>query len=312
MLNNILVSVVLPAYKSRFLSEAIRSIINQSYSNFELIIVDDYSPENLKVITDEFKDERIVYLRNDKNIGGENLVKQWNKCINYANGEYIVLAADDDTYEEDFLLKCVELAVKYPSCDLIRSRVNCIDEFGNSLSNEPEQSELTSKYEYLYNWLKANIYICIGNFMFKSRILKEKKFIQFPSAFCSDIASTILFSQNGVVNTEKLLFNFRISSIHLSSSSNSKHIIDKLNANNDFYKWIFELDYPEPCSEYDMYFYQQINFKKLYEKCVFDLFNQAVKHLPVNKLFLINQIDVLKFQDKVKILLRYFYNRIKI
>lgn len=310
-MDNVFISVVLPAYKGKFLGESIKSILDQSYKNFELIIVDDCSPENLKAIVDDFSDHRIIYYRNETNIGGQNLIHQWNKSINYAKGEYIVLAADDDTYEINFLERCVKLALKFPSCDLIRGRVNCIDEFGNSLSHERKINEFVSKYEYLYHWLEANIYICIGNFMFKASVLKDKKFIEFPSAFCSDIATTIEIAENGVGNTEELLFNFRISSIHLSSSINLKQIEDKLIANNEFYKWIFNLNYQEPNNESDRFFFKKIQYSHLYQKCVFDFYNQAYKFLPLNKLWYINKLTVLKLKDKLRMCLRYFYNRIR-
>ena len=57
-------SFVLPAYKARFFREAIESILNQTYSEFELIIVNDASPEDLDSIVNSYSDERIRYYRN--------------------------------------------------------------------------------------------------------------------------------------------------------------------------------------------------------------------------------------------------------
>lgn len=54
--------------------------------------------------------------------------------------------------------------------------------------------------------------------MFKTQILKERKFIDFPFAFGSDVATTIMMADQGVANTKDMLFQFRISNIHLSSS----------------------------------------------------------------------------------------------
>ena len=55
---------LMPAYKAAFFREAIQSILNQTYKDFQLIISDDCSPEALKAIVDDFDDERIVYRRN--------------------------------------------------------------------------------------------------------------------------------------------------------------------------------------------------------------------------------------------------------
>ena len=66
-------SFVLPAYKARFFREAIESILNQTYSEFELIIVNDASPEDLDSIVNSYSDERIRYYRNKENIGGRDI-----------------------------------------------------------------------------------------------------------------------------------------------------------------------------------------------------------------------------------------------
>ena len=70
-------SFVMPAYKSQFLSKAIESILKQTYSVFELIIINDASPESLKEIVNQFHDERIRYEENKENIGGTDLVANW-------------------------------------------------------------------------------------------------------------------------------------------------------------------------------------------------------------------------------------------
>ena len=63
-------SVTIPAYKSRYLREAIQSIASQTIDNWELIIVDDCSPEDIRSVVEPFMtDSRIRYYRNEKNCG---------------------------------------------------------------------------------------------------------------------------------------------------------------------------------------------------------------------------------------------------
>ena len=96
-------SFVMPAYKVEYLAKAIDSILNQDHIDFELIIVNDASPENLKEIVNIYNDRRILYFENEQNIGGKDLVKNWNHCLSLANGDYIILATDDDMFEPEYL-----------------------------------------------------------------------------------------------------------------------------------------------------------------------------------------------------------------
>lgn len=103
-------SFILPAWKGCFLNEAIGSIVSQSSHDWELVVVDDCSPDPIREIVESFADSRIRYYRNPENIGGKDLVKQWNHCIKYAKGDWIVLAADDDLYRPTFCEEVLRLA----------------------------------------------------------------------------------------------------------------------------------------------------------------------------------------------------------
>lgn len=93
-----LVSVVLPTYnRAKVLPRAIESVLNQTYTNIELIIVDDGSRDNTKEIIREFQsqDERIVYLRNKRNLGA-NAAR--NIGIMHSTGEFIAFMDSDDMW----------------------------------------------------------------------------------------------------------------------------------------------------------------------------------------------------------------------
>ena len=72
---------ILPAYKRTYLKKALESILSQTYKNFEVIVIDDASPEDLKSICDEFTDIRLHYYRNKVNIGRDNLCHMWKHCL---------------------------------------------------------------------------------------------------------------------------------------------------------------------------------------------------------------------------------------
>lgn len=88
-------------------------------------------------------------MRNEKNLGGTDLVGQWNHSISYAAGEYIALAADDDVYRPSFCSEVIRLARKYPDVDLIHASVEQIDANGNHLWDDSILPEFTNEQSSL-------------------------------------------------------------------------------------------------------------------------------------------------------------------
>lgn len=110
---NLKVSVIIPTYKrSEFLTRAIDSILNQSYKNIEIIIVDDNDPSSdfrkntENRITDYIEEKKVIYCKNEVNMGGA-LAR--NVGINIASGDYVTFLDDDDVYEE----KKIEYQLEY-------------------------------------------------------------------------------------------------------------------------------------------------------------------------------------------------------
>jgi glycosyltransferase involved in cell wall biosynthesis len=97
------VSVIIPAYNHQnFLGESIESVLNQSLSDLELIIINDGSTDNTEKILLNYKDERIKYYH-QINSGAHSAI---NKGISFAKGKYISILNSDDIYEINRLEKC--------------------------------------------------------------------------------------------------------------------------------------------------------------------------------------------------------------
>ena len=305
MEKDIRLSFVLPAWKARFLRDAIGSIVAQSCPDWELVVVDDCSPEPLREIVESFADARIRYTRNETNLGGGDLVRQWNHSLSFAAGDYVVLAADDDIYRPTFCEEVLRLADKYPQVDLIHSSVEQIGENGEHLWDDSILPEFTSKYEYLHWWLTGRSFTCIGNFAFKrSVLLAIGGFMAFPCAFGSDIATPISLSQNGVANTQEMLFCFRQSSQHLSADTS--RFKEKLEAISLLSEFLRNIRYEEPDNPADKAFYSIVNEDYLHKKCVYDYFNLVIKHLPAKSLFpYIKRCRLADSKDKMMMTLRW-------
>jgi len=103
------ISVVMPAYNAEAtIGEAISSVLNQTYDNFELIVIDDCSKDRTTYIISEFaeKDHRICFLRNEKNSG---VAFTRNRGVAAAKGTWIAFLDSDDMWREDKLEKQVQL-----------------------------------------------------------------------------------------------------------------------------------------------------------------------------------------------------------
>lgn len=99
-----LVSIIMPSYNTgRFISETIESVLAQTYSNWELIIVDDCSTDNTdEAVKDYLSDDRIYYIKNDQNSGA---AVSRNRALREAKGKWIAFLDSDDLWEPDKLNK---------------------------------------------------------------------------------------------------------------------------------------------------------------------------------------------------------------
>lgn len=232
-------SFVLPAYKATFLREAIDSILAQSYSDFELIIVNDKSPEDLTAIVNSYHDERIQYYVNAQNIGGHDLVAQWNHSITYATGKYLILASDDDVYYPEYLAKMDALVDKYPEVNVFRPRVQYINSRGEVVLQDKVMPEYLSLVEFSYIWIHRELLKGIPFYIFKRQPLVDRGgFVNYPTAWFSDDATVIQLGGNGIVIHSDILFSFRNSGINITSTWNTSEVLTKkLQATEAFYSW---------------------------------------------------------------------------
>ncbi len=123
-------SIGLPVYNGeRYLRFALDSILNQTYTDFELLINDNASTDNTKVICQEYasRDPRVRYFRNVENVGA---AANFNMVFERARGEYFKWAAADDVISPEFLEACMNAFERDPSVVLAYTKVDRIDSSG--------------------------------------------------------------------------------------------------------------------------------------------------------------------------------------
>ena len=167
-----LVTIAIPTYNraNLYLRQAIESAINQAYPNLEIIISDNCSSDDTEVIVKSFRDPRIRYFRQEKNIGGNN---NFNFCLKQAKGEYFLLLMDDDLIDNDFIETCMQ-GVNYNSnFGMIRTGTRIIDSHGTIIHEYPNMVGGLSLDEFFRGWFtnKTTLYIC--STLFNTTRLKE-------------------------------------------------------------------------------------------------------------------------------------------
>jgi len=123
----------MPVYNGEnYISEAIRSILDQTYTDFELIITDNASTDRTPEIVESFKaqDDRIIYVKNDGNIGA---AANYNRGYDLARGDFLKWCAHDDRISANYIEVCLKALEDNPDISLA---------FGSTIGIDPEGHEL--------------------------------------------------------------------------------------------------------------------------------------------------------------------------
>lgn len=151
------VSVITPVYnQALYIEESVLSVLNQTYTDFELLIIDDASTDETgKIISKYASDPRISIYRNDKNMG---CASTCNRGYSLAKGKFLAIIAGDDTWEVQYLEKCVSALEKYPDAGFVYTRINLMDTQGNKVPRKRDriphrQNYYGNEFENIVRWL---------------------------------------------------------------------------------------------------------------------------------------------------------------
>lgn len=272
-----LVSIILPTYNgSRFIKDSIESIINQTYKNWELIIINDCSTDNTLNICKEYakNDNRIKIFTNETN---KKLPASLNIGFEKACGEYLTWTSDDNMYKENAINYMVEYLEKHLNVDFISSDFDYVDE--NNIFINTQMDRYPNRNLYIlprFNVVGAcfmyrrEIINKVGKYD-ESQFLCEDYDYWFRIALCCNMA----FLNN--VN----LYKYRESKYNLSSNNVEKvknkadkirlkyviYILSKLKLSKyQIFKYLYEVfDYKKDI-EWENLIKQEFGFGFLYKK----------------------------------------------
>jgi len=133
-------TVLMPVYNSeKFLREAVESILNQTFSDFEFLVINDGSTDKSVEIIESYNDSRIRLVHNEQNLG---LIATLNKGLNLANGEYIARMDGDDISLVHRLEKQVEFLDCNPDIAICGTLIKTFGNVNSSVFRYPQDSDL--------------------------------------------------------------------------------------------------------------------------------------------------------------------------
>ncbi len=218
-MNNL--AIVIPAYKKTFFEKTLQSLTIQTNKNFTVYIGDDCSPNNIKAIVEEFKNQlNIQYTRFQNNIGAKHLVNQWKRCVELVQDEkWIWLFSDDDTADSN----CVETFYKTIEADnskfdVYRFNTRIINDEDRIIDDTPESPFTESSFEMTMEILKFKRGNSIVDHIFSKEVYnKYGGFVYTDYAQGADWAMSILFSaEKGICTMPVAKVNWRLSQSNLS------------------------------------------------------------------------------------------------
>ena len=280
------ISIIVPVYKAeKYLDRCVLSLVNQSYKNIEIILVDDASPDNCPAICDKWaeKDERIRVLHKDN----EGVSKARRCGVELATGDYIAFVDSDDWIRHDmyeYLLSLI-CSGNYPlagcSYALVTDSTECKDDSAEKIS----ELDFTGMIKGLYDY---NLWsVC---FKLYKRELFDNDLPEIDLTVCEDLLLNYYIFKHCnkiIVSNKKYYFYFRHSDSAMSGNADEKYINDSLTA----YKTIsddFDINSPAYC-------FQAANRVRN----DFRLLNEIIKHKQSKKLYKAVRNDLLKLKKYV-------------
>lgn len=230
-------SICIPAYKATFFEECLQSVLNQNYPNFEVVILNDNSPEDIETIVENNLSDKVRYYKNDTNVGAEKLIDTWNKLLNLATGDYVCVIGDDDILAPHFLKEFSKLIDKYPTLDVYHCRSTIINDEGSIIGFSGSLPEHESMIELMWSRYHDYREQFIGDFVYRrEHLLDAGGFYYLPFAWGTDVISSFRAAErNGIANTNDPIFNYRRSSLTISSDSGN---VDKIYAKQQEFNWV--------------------------------------------------------------------------
>jgi len=219
------VSVIMSVYNGeRYLREAVESILNQTFTDFEFIIIDDSSTDSTRAILASYDDPRLVFVRNEANIG---LTRSLNKGLSLARGKYVARQDADDVSLPQRLEKQMSYVVQHPQVVLLGTWCQFIDEAGN----QQGRSCPPTSHQAILDYFATQNPFAHSSVLFRRAPVQEMGDYPTDYSYCQDFA--LWFQLSGryqVANLAEELVQIRIHRGQIHSRSADAIALSRWNA----------------------------------------------------------------------------------
>lgn len=219
-------SIIIPVYNvEEYLDRCLKSILNQTYSNYEVIIVNDGSPDNSDNIIKSYEKEDKRFKGYKKVNGG--LSDARNYGLKYATGDYLIFIDADDYIENNYLEKVNDVLEKNKDIDVLKFKIKLVDEGGNLIRMENGlNKEGVTSFEEL---VKLEFLEPAWSYVYKLSFWKENNFTYLKGMIHEDFGLTpeILMKANKIYYLNSYLYNYVQRNGSIMSSNNKEKLHKK-------------------------------------------------------------------------------------
>ena len=221
-----MLAIIIPYYKRTFFEATLQSLAAQTCQDFKVYIGDDASPEDPKVLLEQFQGQfEFVYHRFETNFGGVSLTQQWERCIALSENEpWLMILGDDDVMGnnmvEEFQKKLPE--IEEVGSNLIRFSTQLINGEGNAISNIFEHPKLEKAKDSFWRKFKGETRSSLSEYIFSRAAYSKYGFKDYPLAWHSDDRAWLEFADgNTILSINQVLIYIRMSSMNISGKGDN-------------------------------------------------------------------------------------------
>lgn len=235
--------IVIPAYKVRYLEDLLDSLCAQTCSNFQTLVVDDDSPEDVASICQRYAAKlNLRYVRCSPNLGRTDLVAHWNRAVRESGEPWITVPGDDDLLDPT----CVEafydeLSQHGDRYDVYSFSAREIDGDGKTIREVPSQ-DINGAGQFLMRRFAGKLVPAPVCYVFSMQAFdRAGGFVSFPRGWHSDDASFALFAaRTGIKSIADSFVSWRVHSQNLSADGGANAAQSNAVASQRFLHWLHE------------------------------------------------------------------------